>query len=65
MLNYDLTFLALLLTGLYEPETVTAEHRCIISLQIKRNTEPYLRMLLLMLINRYLKSWKEFWVRVM
>lgn len=29
MLNYDLTFLALLLTGLYEPETRTQEHRCI------------------------------------
>ena len=29
MLNYDLTFLALLLTGLYEPETAASEHRCI------------------------------------
>ncbi|MDO4320901.1 MAG: DUF5685 family protein [Lachnospiraceae bacterium] len=29
MLNYDLTFLALLLTGLYEPETRLEEHRCI------------------------------------
>lgn len=29
MLNYDLTFLALLLTGLYEPETVQEAHRCI------------------------------------
>ncbi len=29
MLNYDLTFLALLLTGLYEPETRFEEHRCI------------------------------------
>ena len=29
MLNYDLTFLALLLTGLYEPQTEEAEHRCI------------------------------------
>lgn len=29
MLNYDLTFLAMLLTGLYEPETQIQEHRCI------------------------------------
>ena len=29
MLNYDLTFLALLLTGLYEPETIEESHRCI------------------------------------
>jgi hypothetical protein len=29
MLNYDLTFLALLLTGLYEPDTQLASHRCI------------------------------------
>lgn len=29
MLNYDLTFLALVLTGLYEPETQIEEHRCI------------------------------------
>jgi hypothetical protein len=29
MLNYDLTCLALVLTGLYEPETLTAMHRCI------------------------------------
>lgn len=28
MLNYDLTFLALLLSGLYEPETETYQHRC-------------------------------------
>lgn len=27
-LNYDLNFLALLLNGLYEPETMTEEHRC-------------------------------------
>lgn len=30
MLNYDLTFLALLLTGLYEPETEKDAHRCMI-----------------------------------
>ena len=30
MLNYDLTFLALLLSGLYEPETQKEAHRCII-----------------------------------
>lgn len=29
MLNYDMTFLALLLNGLYEPQTQTEEHRCI------------------------------------
>ncbi len=29
MLNYDLTFLALLLTGLYEPETRQEERRCV------------------------------------
>ena len=29
MLNYDLTFLAVLLTGLYEPETKAEHHRCI------------------------------------
>ena len=29
MLNYDLTFLAILQNGLYEPETVLEEHRCI------------------------------------
>ena len=29
MLNYDLTFLALLLSGLYEPDTVLEKHRCI------------------------------------
>lgn len=29
MLNYDLTFLAILLTGLYEPETKTGERRCL------------------------------------
>lgn len=29
MLNYDLTFLALLLTGLYEPQTQMEEHRCV------------------------------------
>lgn len=29
MLNYDLTFLALLLTGLYEPGTHLESHRCI------------------------------------
>lgn len=29
MLNYDLTFLAVLLNGLYEPEMVTGEHRCL------------------------------------
>lgn len=29
MLNYDLTFLAILLTGLYEPETKAEEYRCI------------------------------------
>lgn len=29
MLNYDLTFLALMLTGLYEPETVREAHRCV------------------------------------
>ncbi len=29
MLNYDLTFLALLHTGLYEPETKTEEYRCV------------------------------------
>ena len=28
-LNYDLTFLAILLTGLYEPETKAEHHRCI------------------------------------
>lgn len=28
MLNYDMTFLALLLTGLYEPETVRERRRC-------------------------------------
>lgn len=28
MLNYDLTFLALLLSGLYEPETEIVMHRC-------------------------------------
>lgn len=28
MLNYDLTFLALLLTGVYEPETLQEAHRC-------------------------------------
>ena len=28
-LSYDMTFLALLLTGLYEPETVTKSARCI------------------------------------
>ena len=28
MLNYDLTFLALLLTGVYEPETLQETHRC-------------------------------------
>lgn len=30
MLNYDLTFLAILLTGLYEPETKSGTHRCIV-----------------------------------
>lgn len=30
MLNYDLTFLAILLTGLYEPETLKEAHRCIL-----------------------------------
>ena len=30
MLNYDLTFLALLLNGLYEPETRTELHRCML-----------------------------------
>lgn len=30
MLNYDLTFLAILLTGLYEPETKVEERRCLI-----------------------------------
>lgn len=30
MLNYDLTFLALLMTGLYEPDTNREEHRCIV-----------------------------------
>lgn len=30
MLNYDMTFLAILLTGLYEPDTHTEEHRCIL-----------------------------------
>lgn len=29
MLNYDLTFLALLLTGLYEPQTEKEMHRCV------------------------------------
>lgn len=29
MLNYDLTFVALLLAGLYEPETAVAERRCL------------------------------------
>ncbi len=29
MLNYDLTFLALLLTGLYEPETQQEQRRCV------------------------------------
>jgi hypothetical protein len=29
MLNYDLTFLAMLLTGLYEPETRQEKHRCL------------------------------------
>ncbi len=29
MLNYDLTFLALLLSGLYEPKTRTGEERCL------------------------------------
>lgn len=29
MLNYDLTFLALLLSGLYEPDTESFEKRCI------------------------------------
>lgn len=29
MLNYDLTFLAILLTGLYEPESETTNHRCL------------------------------------
>lgn len=28
-LSFDMTFLALLLTGLYEPETVTKSARCI------------------------------------
>ncbi len=28
-LSYDMTFLALLLTGLYEPETITGCERCI------------------------------------
>ena len=30
MLNYDLTFLALLLTGLYEPQTQQESHRCLL-----------------------------------
>ena len=30
MLNYDLTFLAILLTGLYESETKVEERRCIL-----------------------------------
>lgn len=30
MLNYDLTFLALLLTGVYEPDTDVEEHRCVV-----------------------------------
>ena len=30
MLNYDLTFLALLLTGLYEPETEKERRRCLL-----------------------------------
>ncbi|MCD7736950.1 MAG: DUF5685 family protein [Lachnospiraceae bacterium] len=30
VLNYDTTFLAVLLTGLYEPETLTEEKRCIV-----------------------------------
>lgn len=30
MLNYDMTFLALLLTGLYEPETERETHRCLL-----------------------------------
>ena len=30
MLNYDLTFLALLLTGLYEPDTEKERHRCLL-----------------------------------
>ncbi|MCC8106930.1 MAG: DUF5685 family protein [Clostridiales bacterium] len=29
VLNYDMTFLALLLTGLYEPETIFEEKRCL------------------------------------
>lgn len=29
MLNYDLTFLAILLTGLYEPEMEMTKHRCL------------------------------------
>lgn len=34
-LNYDVTFLAILLTGLYEPETKTINERCIIHPIIK------------------------------
>lgn len=30
VLNYDTTFLAILLTGLYEPDTLTEEKRCLI-----------------------------------
>lgn len=30
MLNYDLTFLALLMTGLYEPDTHKEAHRCVV-----------------------------------
>lgn len=38
MLNYDLTFLALLLTGLYEPETENEKHRCIVHPAAKHPT---------------------------
>ncbi len=43
-LNYDLTFLALLLSALYEPETLKEKHRCIIHPLSKRTQaiNPYL-----------------------
>ena len=40
LLNYDMTFLVVLLTGLYEPDTQTGEFTCMMHPMKKRHISP-------------------------
>lgn len=64
-LNYDLTFLAILLTGLYEPDTQVIEERCVVHplTKHKKLENPYLEyaadMTILLTYLKVEDDWKD------